>query len=146
MITEPESAQDREARRRKTRETEDAELQALLGSKYVAWKDYQEILPAWVQRNDLRAVLDAAGVPVTEAQDDALINALSAEQRIINQTRTFTTQGNSNGFLAQYTPENRQRLVDAVAPYMSPQQLDGYKRLLERKAAQEQANLSIQMR
>lgn len=142
MITEPESAQDREARQRKTRETEDAELQALLGRKYVGWKDYQEILPAWVLRNDLRAVLDAAGVPVTEAQDQSLIYALSAEQRIINQTRSSTTQDNSNGLFVQYSPENRQRLLNAVAPHMSPQQLDGYRGLLERKAAQERATLA----
>jgi hypothetical protein len=148
MVMSPKNAQEREAAQRRARETaerEDAELQALLGSKHVGWKDYQEILPAWVQRRELRAVVNAAGFPLTNTQDDALINALSAEQRIINQTRTSTTQGNSNGLLAQYTPENRQRLVDAVAPYMSPQQLDGYKGLLERKAAQEQATLSVRL-
>jgi hypothetical protein len=144
LVSDSESPQDREARERKERETEDAELQTLLGSKYAKWQDYRENLPAWVQRSDLRAVLDAAGVPLAKSQDKAVIDALSAEQRIINHTHASTSQGNSNGVLPQYTPENRQRFLDAVAPYLSPQQLDGYKGLLERKATQEQITLAIQ--
>jgi hypothetical protein len=135
---EPESPQDRAARQQKERETENAELQALLGSKYSKWQDYRENLSAWRQRSDLRIVLDAAGVPLTKTQDAALINVISAEQRTIKQTGASTTQGSSNRSFAEFTPENRQRLLDAAAPYLSPQQLDGYKGLLERKAAQEQ--------
>src|SRR5690606_36599446 len=63
-----------------------AELQELLGSKYPQWQDYQQTQPVWRQRRDLRAVLDAAGTPLSNAQSQALITALSAEQRSINQT------------------------------------------------------------
>jgi hypothetical protein len=88
-------------------------------------------------------VLVAADFPLTQTQDSALINALSAEQRSINQNRT-STQGNSNGlWAARYTPENRQRLLDAAAPHLSPQQMDGYEGLLERKATMEQAALEL---
>ena len=137
-----ESTQDREARNRKARETEDAEVQALLRSKYPRWQDYRENLHAWKQRSDLRKVLDAAGFPLTQTQNSALINVLTAEQRIINQTRTYTL-GQSNGLWGQYTPGNRQRLLDSVTPHLSPQQLDGYKGLLERNAASEQAALDM---
>jgi hypothetical protein len=131
VVVQPESAQDSEARLRKQGETEEAELQTLLGSKYPKWQDYRENRYAWEQRSDLRTVLDAAGFPLTQTQEGALISALSAEQRSINQ-------GNPKDF-SQYTPENRQRLLDAAAPHLSPQQLDGYKGLLERNASREQA-------
>lgn len=140
FIDRSESPQDRAARNQKERETENAELQALLGGKYSKWQDYRENLSAWRQRSDLRTVLDAAGVPLTKTQDAALIKAISAEQLSIKQTGAYPTQGPSNRLSAEYTPENRQRLLVAAAPYLSPQQLDGYKGLLERRAAQEESS------
>jgi hypothetical protein len=137
VVVQPESARDREERLRKQRETEDAELQALLGRKYPTWQDYRENRYAWEQRSDLRMVLDGAGIPLTSTQEVAIINALSAEQRNINRNLYSAPEGNLRDF-SQYTPDNRQRLLDAVAPYLSPQQLDGYKGLLERHASREQ--------
>jgi hypothetical protein len=142
VSVQPENAHDREERLRKQREAEDAELQTLLGSKFPKWKDYQENRYAWEQRSDLRTVLDAAGIPLTRTQEGAIINALSTEQRRINQARDSTARGNSDN-LNEYTPENRQRLLDAVAQYLSAQQLDGYKGLLERNASREQRALKL---
>jgi hypothetical protein len=143
LITAPESAQEREAREWRQRQAEDAEVQALLGSKYPKWQDYRETAPAWQQRRDLRTVLNASDIPLTPTQDQALINALSAEQRSINQTRNSISQDSAIGLPGRYTPENRQRMLDAAAPHLSPQQLDGYKGLLERKATAEQAALEM---
>ncbi len=74
---------------------------------------------------------DTAGIPLTQAQEGKLVEALVAEQLSINQTlRT------SRGVLEiQRTPEIRQQLLSAASLYLSTQQLDQYKALLERKAA-----------
>lgn len=114
------------------RQTSEAELQQLLGSKFPQWQDYQETRPAWQQRRNLRAVLEAAGTPMTEAQDRAFIAALSAEQRMISQTRQAAAQP-----FSQNTPERHQRLLNAAAPHLSAQQLESYRQMLDRAAAQE---------
>lgn len=114
------------------RRTSETELQALLGTKYPQWQDYQQTRGAWSQGRDLRAVLEAAGTPFTTAQERALINALAEEQRSFNQTpeaarQPFTTN----------TPERQQRRLDAAAPHLSPQQLQSYREMLERATAQQ---------
>lgn len=117
--------------------TNEAELQNLLGSKYPQWQDYQQTQPAWQQRRDLRAVLDAAGTPLTEAQSQTLIAALSAEQRSFNQTRDAISQP-----FARNTAERHQRILDAAAPHLSAQQTESYRQMLVRAAAQEQILLA----
>lgn len=136
--------QDRAAELQKVQDANDAELQAMLGSRYSKYKDYRETVSVWQQRRDLRAVLDASGTPLSEAQGRALIIALSAEQRRINdQTRYASAQGTpSADTRARYSPDKRQRLLDSAAVHLSPQQLEAYKGMLERAAAQEQAMLA----
>lgn len=135
------SPQDRAARVRERQQANEAELQAMLGSKYAQWQDYSQTRVAWQQRRDLRAVLNAAGAPLTDAQDRSLIAALSTEHRSINQERNEAAAQSRSGadvLFVRYTPEGRQRLLDAAAPHLSPQQLEGYRGMLERAAAQEQ--------
>jgi hypothetical protein len=125
--------------------TNEAELQDMLGSKYSEWKDYEDARSAWQQRRDLRAVLDAGGIPMTDAQSKSLIAAIAAEQRAVTrQSRDAAIQAASQGtpfseVISRYTPERRQRLLDAAAPHLSPQQLEGYRGMLERAAAQERS-------
>src|SRR5690606_19044802 len=69
-----------------------AELQQLLGSKYAQWQDYQQTRPAWIQRGDLQAVLNAAGTPLTDAQSRSLIATLSAEERSFRETQNAAPQ------------------------------------------------------
>lgn len=127
---EHESAQEREARQQSEYDTQVAELQALLGSKYPKWQDYRETVTVRMEGRELRTVLDAAGTPLSQSQERALINALVEEQSRINQTvRT------SRGVTISRAPENRQRLLSAASPYLSAQQLDEYQALLERRAA-----------
>jgi len=133
------TVQERSAILQAQREANDAELQARLGNKYSQWKDYNDTRTAWQQRRDLRAVLDAGGIPMTDAQSKSLIAALAAEQRNITQRiREAVSQGRSiSETRARYTPELRQRSLDAASPHLTPQQLEGYRGLLEREAAQE---------
>lgn len=131
LAPEHESAQEREARQQRGQETNGAELQALLGSKYPKWQDYQETVTIRLQGRDLRVVLESAGIALTQTQERTLIDALVAELRSINQT----AQRNSLGVPVQLRPESRERLLYAATPYLSMQQLDQYKALLERQAA-----------
>lgn len=133
LVPEHESAMDSEARQRRQYETEVSELQALLGNKYLDWQDYKETLPVRQQALSLQLRLDAAGIALTRTQERALINALSLEQRSINQA----ANSNFPGMSARYTPEIRQRLLNAATSYLSVEQLDEYERVLERRAAQE---------
>lgn len=126
------SQADVTARLEENRRTSETELQALLGAKYPQWLDYNQTRAAWSQGRDLHAVLEAAGTPFTPAQERAVISALAAEQRSFNQTRDATRQP----FLVN-TPERQQRRLDAAAPHLSAQQLQSYREMLERAAAQE---------
>ena len=119
------------------RRTADAELQELLGSKYPQWEDYQQTRPVWQQRRDLRNVLDAAGMPLTDTQSRSLIAALAAEQRNISQTRGAITQP-----FDRNSAEQHQRLLGAAAPHLSAQQLESYRQMLERAAVRDEAMLS----
>ncbi|HWL62642.1 MAG TPA: hypothetical protein VNQ32_07585 [Steroidobacteraceae bacterium] len=114
------------------RRASEAELQELLGAKYPQWQDYERTRAAWSQGRDLRAVLDAAGTPFTPTQERAVISALAAEQRSFNQSREGATQP-----VSANSPERRQRRLDAAAPHLSPQQLESYREMLDRAAAQE---------
>lgn len=136
------SPQEGTRRMAEHREASEAAVQAMLGSKYSRWQEYEEARPAYQQRRDLRAVLDAAGTPMTDVQDKSLIAALSAEQRNFDQqTRDAISQGKPFDPMARDNPERHQRLLDAAAPHLSPQQLESYRAMLDR-AAQRQAIFS----
>lgn len=113
----------------------DARLQELLGDRYARWMDYEQTRPVWQQRRDLRAVLNAAGTPMSQAQERALIEVLSVEQRALNQTPT--------GIFNQHTPERHARLLAAAGAVLSPEQMEGYRQMLARAAAHEQANARL---
>lgn len=139
------SAEERSAAIQAKQQESEAELQAMLGSKYSRFKDYNESRQAWQQRRDLRAVLEASGMPMTDAQSKALVAALSAEHRVINQQlRDSASQSRSlSERMRRYTPERRQQLLAAAVPHLSPQQLEGFRGMLERAAEQEQSTLSM---
>jgi hypothetical protein len=140
----PPSAEERSAALQAQQQANDAEMQAMLGSKYSQWKDYNETRSAWQQRRDLGAVLDAGGIPMTDAQSKSLITALATEQRYITQqNRDAANQGRPfSESMVRYTPERRQRLLDAASLHLTPQQVEGYRGMLERAATQEQSMLS----
>jgi hypothetical protein len=138
------SAEERTAAFQAREKTNEAELQALLGNKYPQWQDYKEARPAWRQLEDLRVVSKAGGAPLTEAQSRSLVAALSTEHRAFTEeSRSAVSQGRpANEILARNTPERQQRLLAAAAPHLSPQQLEGYRGMLERAAAQERTMLA----
>jgi len=89
-------------------------------------------------------VLDASGIPLSDTQSRSLITALASEARIITQqSRDAASQGRPIAeIMTRYTPERRQRLLDAAAPHLTPQQLEGYRGMIERAATQERSRIS----
>lgn len=100
----------------------EAEVASLLGSKYAQWKEYKDELPSRRQVIDLEAVLRASSTPLSDAQARALIPVLALARKSSLQ------RGGP-----QYSPENRQALVDAASGYLTPEQLDAYSQMLDRQ-------------
>lgn len=131
------SPQERTRVMAERQEANEAAVRAMLGSKYPQWQEYAEARPAYQQRQDLRAVLNAAGTPLTEAQEKSLIAALAAEQREFSQqVRDAASQSKPFNPIALSNPERRQRQLDAAAPHLSPEQLESYRGMLDRAAQQ----------
>ena len=139
----PSAVEERTVALRERQRVQEAELQAMLGSKYAQWQDYKETLPVWRQRQELRTVLEAAGAPLNDTQARSLIGALVVEQRSINQqSREVASPGKSTAeIFAQHTTERDERLLQAATPHLSPQQLKSYRNMLEGAASQERAFL-----
>jgi hypothetical protein len=136
---DPATLQARMAKRQADQQANEAELKATLGGKYSQFQEYKETLPTRRQVTDLRAVLNASGSSLSDAQARPLIAALAAEQKRIDQEARAP---GGNPLTAQYTPENTNRLVGAAAPYLNPQQLESYRQMREREANSRRALFS----
>lgn len=118
-------------------QAQEGQIAALLGDKYMQWKDYQRTA-ANRQREDLqrrqveqlRTAVSAPGRPVGDAQFSALRAALDAEQQRI--------QVESRGLGLQQqvarVAEDHQRLLDVAAVHLDPVQLESYRRHLRQQA------------
>jgi hypothetical protein len=116
------------------------ELVSLLGSKYAKWEEYKTEAPTRRHVNDLNAALDAAGTPLTEAQNNALIQALVAEER-----RNSQMPGDRPipGNYYRFTPEATRNLLNASSAYLTPQQMETYRQVLERASNQETRSRNV---
>jgi hypothetical protein len=106
---------------------EEAQLSKLLGTKYARWQEYRKGLPSRLQVRDLDAALIAYDLELGEARTKALMSALVAVQAQVGQ---------SGG---PYTEEGQRVLLDAAAPQLSAEQLEVYKKVLERQASRVRA-------
>jgi hypothetical protein len=131
-------AQDLQRQNQQQQQTDNAEISALLGTKYPAWQDYQSSLGSRQQVTQLQAALGANNA-LSDSQTQPLIHALATEQARIDQEARIapTTPGRTpqDTMQAQLdrTTENNQRLVNTAASYMNAQQLDSYKQMLDRQ-------------
>lgn len=143
------SAEDAAARQERMRaiiaqeQAHEAELEALLGSRYRPWKEYQRAAMTRQRENvqrqqteTLRMAVSAPGRPVQDAQFEALRAALQAEEQRI---RTETGGASARQQL-QRLDDNHRRLIDVASAHLDPAQLEGYRRHL-----QQQADLSRMM-
>jgi hypothetical protein len=127
-------------------QTEKEELVSLLGSKYAKWVEYRTEVPTRRHVKDLTAALDAAGFPLSDAQNNSLIKTLVAEERRNRQLREATQTQTSSDLSAQFyrfTPEASRDLHDAAAGYLTPQQMETYSQVLERASNKEAATRTM---
>jgi hypothetical protein len=124
----------------RTMQEQQSELQSLLGSKYPKWQEYNTELPTRRQVKDLAAVLGSAGAPLGDAQSNSLIPVLAAVEKRNTQERMAMVQpgqASLGSTMTRYSPEANQKLLDAAAPHLTPQQLESYRQMLERQSSQE---------
>jgi len=135
----------------------DAELTALLGNDGMQqWHDYQNTLGPRMQVRQLRYTLDASGDPLREDQVQSLISAFAAEnqRRAAEYTTTvpaLSLQRSSSPAerLAAYdqtlqqAEQTQRRLHDAVAPYLSNEQLAAFDAAQNRQLELQRANMQM---
>jgi hypothetical protein len=113
----------------------EADLAAMLGSRYPQWQQYKETLPGLRQVIDLRPMLIADGTPLSDAQARPLIAAVAAEERRMDEEAFAPMQSGRSyqeALRLRTSPESTNRLVNAAAPYLNPKQLERYRQMLER--------------
>lgn len=113
----------------------EAEISELLGNKYEKWKEYKAELPSRQQVRDLRSVLQANSMPLGEAEAQSLLSALSIAQKRIYEDQSIAMQrgGGKSTANSRFSDDNNRKLLDAAGPYLTPQQLEAYRKMLERK-------------
>jgi hypothetical protein len=135
-----------------------AELTALLGSSGMQqWSEYQNSLGARMQVRQLRSTLEAVGEPLREDQAQSLITAMTAEAQRRNaesasnaqstaaMTRSVDATDRTAAFeqMLQRTEQYNKRVHDAVAPYLSSQQLASFDASQDRQLVMQRANLKM---
>lgn len=116
----------------------EAELKALLGSRYPEWQDYQGTIAARQQVTQLRAMLGPGDNALGEAQVKPLTAALGAETARINEemrSKMTSPSGSENVLLeqVQYMADQNHRLIKAASSHLTAAQLDGYRRMLKQQ-------------
>jgi len=105
------------------------EMVSLLGSKYAKWEEYKTEARTREHVKDLSAALDAAGTPLTDAQRNALIPALVAAERRNSQMTSDHPMPARN---YRFSPEATRNLLNASSAYLTPQQMETYRQVLDR--------------
>jgi hypothetical protein len=132
--------------RRKVQEQQrsnQAELATLLGDKMPRYEAYQRTLPLRQQVSQLKTALGTGNNALSDTQGQQLIAALAAEQTLIQQERRNAPrqqqlpgppdpQAAVQQQLERAAEDNR-RMVSAARSHLNPQQLDGYRRMLEQQ-------------
>jgi hypothetical protein len=141
----PAAMQEMERKMQQQQKANDAELSAMLGSKYQQWLDYQGTAAARQQVEQLQAVLDTDN-RLSEAGRKSVIAALAIEEsRIDREERSApqlgggTTQEVLENQLKRAVDGNQRRLA-AASPHLTVAQRDAYRRLLE-----QQTNMATMM-
>jgi hypothetical protein len=151
------AAREFQERMLKQQRDNEAELAALLGSNAMQqWSEYQNSLGARMQVRQLRSTLEAAGEPLRDDQVQSLVTAMTAETQRRNAefasntqtaavTRTIDTTDRMATFeqMLQRTEQYNKRVHDAVAPYLSTQQLASFDAAQDRQLLMQRANLKM---
>jgi hypothetical protein len=137
----PEAMQEMERKAREKQQANQAELAAMLGSKYPKFEEYQGTMAARQQVSQLNNVLGASGGALSDTQSKQLIAALAAEQKRITQETNANplpagrTRQEMLDQQLQRTADNNRRLADAASAYLTTSQLDSYRKMQEQQLA-----------
>jgi 3-oxoacyl-ACP reductase-like protein len=136
----PEAMQELQRKTQEKQQANEAEIAAMLGSKYPQFQEYQGTMAARQQVNQLQTALGSSGITsLTDSQKQGLITALGAEQKRITQENLNAPAGARRGnqnYLEQQLEQNadkNRRMVDAASAYLNSQQLDSYKKMLDQQ-------------
>lgn len=148
----------------------EAQLAGLLGgSGMQEWKEYQQTLGARMQVRQLRGILEGSSDPIRSDQVQPLVAAMAAEQQRTMQTQQRGLNSlapgqrsmamiSSTGVMEPITPgnqmammeksleqaaQNNQRMHDAVAPYLTPRQLEQFDRYQQQQLEFQRASLRM---
>jgi hypothetical protein len=126
-------------------QADEAELASLLGDDMLnAWKEYQSTLDAGHQVEELRSVLASRGIPLPDGQTKPLLKAFADQQRSAQEWITESQSGQVAGDVTgpgfrvtnlqeqadwqerqlERTARDHERLRDAVAPFLTREQLE----------------------
>jgi hypothetical protein len=150
----------------------DADLRNLLGdSRFSQWQDFERALPERQQARQLRHEFASAGVPLNREQEQALGRLLADEQRRMQDEHAKTVPAGTPKTLSvapsgavfasrapisagdamrrqreilEATERSNQRLRDAAASILTPEQLAALMQQREAQVATQRASLRIQ--
>jgi hypothetical protein len=108
----------------RTRREKEAEIASVLDDKYSLWQEYQLEAQSWRDMSDFRAVLNAYETPLTDAREESVLRALVDERELIRQ---------GGDLQIGHSPQNVRRYLEAVSPYLTPQQREAFQEMMERK-------------
>jgi hypothetical protein len=128
-------------------------LQNMLGdARYSQWQNYQRTQGQRVQASSYATQLAQAGVPMSTSQNKALVDVLIAEQRSMQADTVQlgrmvdpsnpATRADAQKALADRRAQSNQRILDAAAGTLTPQQIN----VLREQFAQQEAITRAQER
>lgn len=135
----PAAIQETQRKMQQQQKAHDAELAAMLGSKYPLWQDYQGTAAARQQVDQLQAALGADD-RLTDAARKSVIAALAVEEgRSQREERDAMLQGRTTQEILENqikrTTEVNQRRIAAASPLLTAAQRDTYRRLLDQQTS-----------
>jgi hypothetical protein len=150
----------------------DTELRNLLGdARFAQWQEYERSMPERLQARQLRHEFASAGVPLNRDQEQALGRLLADEQRRMQDEYAKTVPAGTPKTLSdapsgavfssrapistadamrrqremlEATERSNQRLRDAAASILTPEQVTALMQQREAQAATQRASLRIQ--
>jgi hypothetical protein len=162
---DPTAMQEWGKQMQKQQRDNEAQIAALLGDAGVQeWKDYQQTLGARMQVKQLRSVMEGSSDPIRSDQMQPLVAAMAAEQRRAMESQMQNlrnnmgqrpalvgsqiqmTSGNRVAMIEQsleQTVQNHERMRDAVAPYLSPRQLEHFDKYQKQQLDMQHASLRM---
>jgi hypothetical protein len=125
------------------KQKQQAELSALLGTKFPRFEEYKETQPARQQTAELRSALESGGTPLREDQVQLLNKTMIAERQRLKQEEQDLLQSRMRGSqnTEQYTKtlldlraESDRRALSAAGTFLTEPQMQSLRLQIESRA------------